>query len=118
MGRRDSLRVGAAPQPRPRAATGWFAVPPTVDDPNCDGNRRKNPSHCHRNGMTLVHWGDSPAMACEGPRSSASPFGAPFVAYCTSRRISSCSSTVSKVPVPAGICISGLASLVEQPDAG
>ena len=30
--------------------------------------------------------------------------------YCSSRRISSCSGTVSKVPVPAGICINGLAS--------
>jgi len=29
--------------------------------------------------------------------------------YCSSRRISSCSGTVSKVPVPAGICINGLA---------
>lgn len=31
----------------------------------------------------------------------------PARGHCTNCRISSCSSTVSKVPVPAGICISG-----------
>ena len=46
--------------------------------------------------------------ACTQRSGIAAPACTAAHTYCSSRKISSCSGTVSKVPVPAGICISGL----------